>query len=105
MFSGAEVVALLTAVLTPILGGFSALFVALLKQMEGRLKDATRAQETLADTYKARLADATAERERVEQDRDHFRAISERSVNATEEAADTSERALHVATATRRGER
>lgn len=105
MFTGTEVIALLTAILTPILGGFGILFGALVKTMTGRLADADKATDRLTEAYKDRLADKDRELEASRGDTEYFRDLAYRGVAATERATSTADRALEVAREVRRDNR
>jgi hypothetical protein len=105
MFTGTEVIALLTAILTPILGGFSVMFATLLRSMTGRLEDAGKAADKLAETYKDRLSDKDRELEAARNDVEYFRELAYRGVTATERATNTADRALEVAQGARRDNR
>ncbi len=111
--SGAEVVALLGAILTPILGGYSVLFLALRAQVDGRIKDAEGRikdrDEEILRLIKER--DHNAELLRGERDKAQDMAwqalgAADRSVQATARSAQTTAKALDLigATTPQRGE-
>lgn len=89
MISASELIALLTAILTPILGGYSALCLYIRAQASDRLRDKN---EEIDRILKER-DEVTA---RLIKERDEATSLAWRSVTATEHAAATTGRVLDV---------